>query len=171
MSDTGNIILMGYMGTGKTAVSKALADQMDKTYVSVDDEIEHSEGKKISDIFAENGEGYFREAEKRVLKEICSRTDQVIDTGGGAVLDKENMERMLESGISFCLWAGVDEIYERTKGEDHRPLLEAVDPKERIRKMLEERRESYEKALFHIDTNCKKIEEVVKEIREMIRYE
>jgi len=163
-----NIVLVGFMGTGKTMAAKALARDMDKTYVSTDDLIEAREKKTIKDIFAENGEPYFRDVEKKVAKEISKKTDQIVDAGGGIVLDGENMKALREGGIIICLWADPAVIYQRTKQRAHRPLLNVEDPEKRIKELLNQRRRYYEKADFHIDTTDFDIDMIVDRIKRIV---
>ncbi|MFC1644208.1 shikimate kinase [Candidatus Omnitrophota bacterium] len=163
-----NIIIVGFMGTGKTMVAKALAEDMGKAYVSVDALIETREGKVIGDIFRDSGEAYFREVEKSVVKEVSEKHDQVVDTGGGVVLATENMENLKKNGIVICLWADPGVIHERTKKHVHRPLLNVANPEGRIRELLDHRRPFYEKADFRIDTTDWDIAFVVGRIKEIV---
>ncbi|MFH1878845.1 MAG: shikimate kinase [Candidatus Omnitrophota bacterium] len=163
-----NIVLVGFMGTGKTEIARGLARDLEKKYVSVDALIESVEKRKIKDIFSSDGEPYFRRAEKRVIKELSEKTDLIIDTGGGAVLDSENMVSLKKNGIIVCLWASPDVIYRRTKSHGHRPLLNVEDPEKRIKEMLEYRRPFYEKADAHIDTSGLTKKEVRERIKEII---
>ncbi len=152
------------MGAGKTAISRAIAEELNKTYVSTDGLIEKREGESISAIFEKKGEGYFREVEKSVIKEVCEQDDQVVDTGGGAVLDPENLDTFRKNGIVICLWADPETILARTKKHTHRPLLRTDDPKQRIQKLLEHRRPFYEKADFHVDTTMGNVTVIVERI-------
>jgi len=163
-----NIVLVGFMGTGKTVVAKALAHDMDKTYVSTDDLIEAREKRAIKEIFRDEGEPYFRQIEKEVVKEVSEKQDQVIDAGGGVVLDDENMETLRGTGIIICVWADPKTIYERTQKCGHRPLLNVDDPEKRIRELLDHRRPFYGKADFHIDTTDIEINAVVDRIRRIV---
>ncbi|MFH1552783.1 MAG: shikimate kinase [Candidatus Omnitrophota bacterium] len=163
-----NIVIVGFMGTGKTVVAKTLAGDMGKTYVSVDALIEVREGKVIGDIFRDSGEAYFREVEKSVIEEVSEKHDQVVDAGGGVVLDAENMENLKKSGIVICLWAEAGVIHERTKKHAHRPLLKVANPEERIRELLDYRRPFYEKADFRVDTTDLDIASVVGRIKEIV---
>lgn len=147
-----NIILVGFMGTGKTTVAKALARDLKMTYVSIDELIKKREKKAINNIFRDEGESYFRKIEKEVVKEVMQKTGQVVDAGGGACLDHENMENMKKSGLVVCLWTDPTVIYERTKKCGHRPLLNVDDPGKRIQELLDHRRSFYEQADFHVDT-------------------
>lgn len=164
-----NIVLVGFMGTGKTAVAKALAEKLDMRYVSVDDLIEKREKMAIKDIFDKEGEPYFRKVEKEVVFDLSGTSGRVIDSGGGVVLDEENMNNLKNSGIVICLWAEPETIHERTRRNSHRPLLNVKDPLGRIKKMLEDRSPFYNGADFHIRTDGLAVEQVVKKI-ERITY-
>ena len=166
-----NIVLVGFMGTGKTKVGKELASQLGMKYLSVDELIEEREGRTINEIFSDSGEEYFRKVEKEIVREVSEGIDQVLDPGGGVVLDAENMENLSRKGIIICLWASPGAIHERTKDEDHRPLLNVEDPEKRIVEMLERRRPFYEKADVHIDTTDRDIQEVVEQIKKRIEDE
>ena len=147
-----NIVLVGFMGTGKTAVGKVLAEKLNMRYVSIDGLIESREGRTIKDIFRDDGEPHFRRVEKEVVREISGAAGQVIDAGGGIVLDEENLRNLQKGGIVICLWAEAQTIDERTKGHGHRPLLNVDDPEKSIKDLLESRKPFYKKADFHVDT-------------------
>lgn len=164
-----NIVLVGFMGTGKTVVAELLSEDMGNEYVSVDSCIVSREGSSISDIFKDKGESYFRTLEKDVIREISANTDQIIDTGGGVVLDSENMENLIMNGVIVCLWADPDTIYERTKDEGLRPLLDVPDPKRRIKELLDFRRSYYENADIHINTTDMDIRGVVDIIKKLVK--
>lgn len=156
------------MGTGKTAVAKSLASELKMKYVSVDALIEEREGRSINDIFTNSGEKHFRSVEKEIIKEVSEGTNQVLDPGGGVVLDADNMENLGRSGIIICLWATPEAIHQRTKNHSHRPLLNVEDPLERIGEMLAVRKPFYEKVEIQIDTTDKDIRVVVEEIKKRI---
>ena len=162
-----NIVIVGFMGTGKTVIAKRLAEEMKRSYVSTDDLIEKKENRTIRAIFREEGEPYFRGVEKEVIKEVASRDDQVIDAGGGVVLDSENVDTLKKTGIMVCLWAQPKTIYERTREYGHRPLLNVEDPEGKIKELLDYRRPFYEKADHHIDTTELNIDEIVNRIRKI----
>lgn len=166
-----NIVLVGFMGTGKTAVAKALASDLGEKYISIDEQIELREKKAIKDIFSEEGEPYFRKVEKEIVKELSHKSDQVLDAGGGVVLDRENIDNMEKNGIVICLWADVETVYERTSKHGHRPLLNVEDPMLRIKELMDNRRPFYEKAGHHIDTTELNVSEVVEKIKEIIGEE
>ena len=159
-----NIYIVGFMGTGKTAVGKVLAKRMGLKFIDLDDRIEETQGSKIADIFAKKGEAYFREAEAKALQDIAAQTGLVAACGGGIVLNKNNIETMDNSGDIFCLDASVEVIYERIKNASHRPLLNVEDPKGKIEELLDRRARFYTKIEHHIDTSDFTIDEVVQRI-------
>jgi len=158
------------MGTGKTTVAKALAVELGMIYVSIDELIEEREGKAIKDIFSDEGEPYFRKVEKEVLEQVMRQSDQVVDTGGGVVLNSENIKTMKDNGIVVCLWSDPQVIYERTKKYDVRPLLNVDDPAGRIRELLDRRRPFYEQADLHVDTTDLDVRSITGRIKK-IAYE
>jgi len=164
-----NIILVGFMGTGKTAVGKALAKRLGMKFVDIDDVIEEREGMNISDIFEKKGEPYFRSAEKRVVKEVSAKSGLVVAAGGGTVIDEENVRNFKVNGAVFCLVATAETILERTKGHMHRPLLNVSDPKEKIIELLAKRAEYYARADYRVDTTDLSVEQVAEKITELIR--
>lgn len=159
-----NIVLVGFMGTGKTVVAKALAKQLNMAYVSVDDLIEKKERKKISDIFAQQGEPYFRSIESQAIREACGIPGAVIDAGGGAVIKEENINNFKKNGVIVCLTAAPEIMLERTKGSSHRPLLNVEDPKANIERLLKARASCYAKADFTLNTSALSVKEVVEKI-------
>lgn len=164
-----NIILVGFMGTGKTAVGKALAVHLGMKFVDMDDIIEEREGMKISDIFEKKGEPYFRHAEKSVAKDIAIQSGLVVAAGGGAIVDEENVKNFKSSGIILCLVATPDKIFERTKDHIHRPLLNVSDPKEKISELLAKRAEYYARADYRIDTTDLSVDEVAQKIISLLK--
>ncbi len=156
-----NIYLVGFMGTGKTAVGKALAKKTGRKFVDLDDVIEAREGRTIREIFASDKEPYFRKIEKESLKELAPQKGLVIAAGGGIVIDKDNIRTMKETGRMFCLTASVDEIIKRTRGASHRPLLNVPDPRGKIESLLKERAHLYARADDTVDTSGLPIREVV----------
>ena len=163
-----NIVIVGFMGTGKTVIAHRLAEGMKRSYVSTDDLIEKKENRSIRAIFREEGEPYFRGVEKEVIKEVAAKDDQVIDAGGGVVLDSENVDTLKKTGIMVCLWAEPKTIYERTREYGHRPLLNVEDPEKKIKELLDYRRPFYEKADHHIDTTELNVDEIVSRIRKIV---
>ena len=164
-----NIVLTGFMGTGKTTIGKELARMLHMRLVDVDAEIEGTQKMTISDIFATHGEQHFRDIETDMIKKLSREKNIIISTGGGAVLRDENMEALKENGIIFCLNASTETILERTGRSEDRPLLKVDNPKEKISAMLSFRRPFYEKAGSMIETDGKTPLEIVQEIMEIIR--
>jgi len=159
-----NIYLVGFMGTGKTAVGKELAKKKKWQFVDLDDLIELKEKMAISDIFAKQGEPYFRRVEKRVLKEISAENEFVVACGGGIVIDKDNIRIMKDTGIIICLTATPEVILKRTCGYLHRPLLNVNQPKKQIELLLKLRAPYYALAHKTIDTNKLSISQVADKI-------
>lgn len=141
-----NIILTGFMGTGKTTVGKLLAKQLEYEFIDTDHLIEQRAGKTVPEIFKEMGEGAFREMEAAIARELSARQGVVISTGGRLMLDPENAAALSRTGRVFCLVATPEEIFQRvTKDSDtsDRPLLSASNPMERIVELLQERQAGY----------------------------
>lgn len=158
-----NIVLLGFMGTGKTSVAKRLADELGMQFIEMDTVIEEMEGMSINEIFAKKGEPYFRKLESDVVKELGSKNGLVISAGGGVVLNPDNIKELEKGSILICLNATPQEIYKRVGNEIHRPLLNVEDPLKKIKELLDHRRPYYDKISIQIDTTGKSIEEVVKE--------
>lgn len=163
-----DIYLVGFMGTGKTAVGRRLAQELDLQLVDIDDLIVKKERRSINDIFAQSGEPYFRKAEKEALKEVAGKRRQVVACGGGIVIDPENITIMKQAGRLICLTARPEIILERTKKYTHRPLLNVADPLVKIKGLLEIRRPYYTEADFTVDTSDLSIEEAARKILEWL---
>jgi len=166
-----NIVLVGFMGTGKTVVAKGLAKHLKREYLSLDELIEKREKRRITEIFAESGENYFRNIESQVVKEISDKENLIIDAGGGVVIREENVSNLKKNGILFCLKATPEVILERTKKISNRPLLNVINPKEKIEELLKIREPFYKRADYFIDTSNLSISEVVNKILKIIRDE
>ena len=163
-----NIVLIGFMGTGKTTIATQLANKLDMRYVSTDDMIEKREKSTINEIFTKKGEDYFRDVESDVVREISGFDGLVIDTGGGIVIRQENLANLKSTGIVICLSADEDAIMARTKKYKHRPLLNVEDPKLRIRTLIAKRAPLYAKADHCIDTGKLTVRQVVEKITEIV---
>lgn len=159
-----NIYLVGFMGTGKTSVGRLLAKKKKFNFVDLDELIEFRERRRIVDIFAKEGEPYFRKVEKKALKEVAGQKKFVVACGGGVVLDKENIQAMKKSGILVCLTAAPKEILKRVSENTQRPLLNAKDPARRIEVLLKMRAPYYMQADKTIDTTGFSIKDVVEKI-------
>jgi shikimate kinase len=159
-----NIILVGFMGSGKTTIAMKLSHLFNMHYISTDDLIEKREKRTINEIFTKDGEEYFRSVESEVLRDVCQMKDVIIDLGGGAVLCEENWGHMKSSGIVISLTADANTIMERTKKYKHRPLLNVEDPKQKILNLMAKREPFYAKADHCIDTGRLTVKQAVEKI-------
>jgi shikimate kinase len=158
-----NIVLIGMMGTGKSTVGSLLAAKTGKTFVDLDQRIVREAGRSIPDIFAAEGEAYFRDLESAALRNTLQEQGIVLATGGGAVLREANRLAMRGGGLVVALQATADEILARVGEDPNRPLLTG-GAKERITALLEERKELYAFAHLTVDTSGKSAEQVAAEI-------
>ncbi len=163
-----NIILFGFMGTGKSAVARRLGDRLGCPVVEMDDLIEEREGMLISRIFAEKGEEYFRRCERELVLELSREGGKVIATGGGVVLNPDNIRDFKKTGIVLCLTAHPEVILSRVENETHRPLLEVEDRLAKIEELLAARRIFYDRIEHRIDTSDLTVEDVVGQIIDMM---
>ena len=164
-----NVLLVGFMGTGKTCVGEALAQRLGYKYVDTDDLIEARAGKEISSIFAEDGETHFRALESKIATELEDFRNHVIATGGGIIKTDDNIAALNRAGTVVCLSARPEVIYERVREETHRPLLQVPDPQGRIVELLAERRAQYEKSGYQLDTSDLSPDQVVDHIITIMR--
>lgn len=164
-----NIVLTGFMGTGKSEVSRELSRILGWTAIDIDTEIERAQKMKITEIFKQFGESRFRVIETEFIKKISKNKSMIISTGGGAVLKQENMDALRENGVIVCLTATPETILKRTDKNHNRPLLQVDDPLKKINELLEFRKPYYEKADIIIDTEGKTPLQVAEEIIEKIR--
>ena len=165
-----NIILVGFMGTGKTSVGQALSQRLEMPLIDTDDVIERDSGMIIADIFAQHGEPYFRELESAAVRKVSSLDNYVISTGGGVVLRDSNLEMLRRNGVIFCLTATPEEIWRRVGHETHRPLLQTPDPLGKIRQMLAARAPHYARADYEIQTTGLSIEAIANKIIEVFQH-
>ncbi|RDJ20949.1 shikimate kinase [Bosea caraganae] len=138
------VVLVGMMGSGKSAVGRRLAVRLGLPFVDADTEIETAAGMTIPEIFAQRGESEFRDGERRVISRILTtRSPLVLATGGGAYMNDETRQRIAELGISIWLKAEVDVLMRRVRKRSNRPLLQTADPEATMRNMLAEREPVY----------------------------
>ena len=147
-----SVVMIGLMGAGKTSVGKRLAASLDMPFNDADQEIERAAGKTISEIFAENGEAYFRDGERRVIARLLGEGPKVMATGGGAFMNAETRERIAASGISVWLRADLDTLMMRVSRRDNRPLLKSPDPRAVMEKLIGERYPVYALADVTVDS-------------------
>ncbi|UCF31583.1 MAG: 3-dehydroquinate synthase [bacterium] len=142
--DRTNIILTGFMATGKTTVGRTLASQLGYEFVDTDELIETRIGMTVAEFFKEKGEAAFRKMESDLAKELADRRGLVISTGGRFMLDPDNASALGRTGRVFCLVATPEEILQRAEGDSHvRPLLQVPNPLENIVELLQQRKEGY----------------------------
>ncbi|MCI8893327.1 MAG: shikimate kinase [Lachnospiraceae bacterium] len=164
-----NIFLIGYMGTGKTTVSRQLGRRMKRLEVDLDLEIETRTGRTIPDIFEKEGEAYFRRLETKVIREYENKQGYVVSCGGGAPLLAENVESMRKGGVIVLLTASAHTVYQRVQGSKSRPLLNRNMKEEYIREMMEAREPYYRRAAqITVATDDKSPEELAAMIAEAV---
>jgi shikimate kinase len=146
-----NIILVGMMATGKSTVGALLAEKLGYELVDLDRVIVETEGRSIAEIFATDGEEYFRSVETAALKRMLEAENKLISTGGGAVLAPGNTSLMLSKGHVVALTATEEEIIARVSEDVNRPLL-AGNAEERVRRIMKDRQDAYLFAHYTVDT-------------------
>ncbi len=161
--DDRNIILLGFMGTGKSAVGRVLAQRMERPFIDLDEEIERRVGLPILDIFRTQGEASFRRCESDVAADIAARRGCVVSTGGGVVLDPANIEILGRGGVLICLTATVPTLLARLADDEQRPLLPSGDRGAAAERLLRERMPLYEALPCRIDTDGLDPQEVATE--------
>ena len=164
-----NLILTGFMGTGKTEVGRELARLLTMKLIDIDTEIIKSAKMSINQIFEQFGEQKFREMETEMIEKVSREKNVLISTGGGAVLRQENMDALKKTGLVICLMATPETIHRRTSGTSERPLLQVEKPLEKINELLHFRQPFYEKADMMIDTDNKTPLQIAEEIVAIIR--
>lgn len=168
-----NVILIGFMGVGKTSLGKLLASKLGNGFIDLDEKIERDSGLTIPKIFETYGEKYFRELEKAAVKEVSTRRNIVIATGGGTVKDEENLQLLKNSGVIICLTTEPEEIFRRTARKGERPVLDGGGNErlETIKKLLAEREKFYSQADFQIDTTDWSPLQIVNKICDILKLQ
>lgn len=166
-----NIVLIGFMGTGKTTIGKALAQRLNRTFVDTDLCIEEKSKLNIAEIFALYGEKGFRQMEERIIIQVSKQQEAVISTGGGIVLNEDNISRLREKGKLYLLNGNIETIISNLKtSTSNRPLLNNEDLTMKVEELL-----SFRRGLYHssadiiVDINKKSITSIVDEILELHR--
>lgn len=164
-----NIALIGFMGSGKSSVGRLVADQLRFTFLDTDDVLVSRAGKPITDIFAQEGEAAFREKESALVQELTHRTRTVISTGGGLPVNPTNLASLKTHALVMCLWASPEKIFERVRGQSHRPLLNDADALGRIRTLLAAREPFYRQADVLVNTEMRSLREVAHQVIHQFR--
>lgn len=163
-----NIVLIGFMGSGKTSVGKGLAKELSFNFIDTDLSIEEENQTSINNIFGKYGEVYFRDLETKKLVSLKEKAqDTIISTGGGIILREKNIDLLKEIGIVIYLKTSATTIVNRLKYDNTRPLLAGNNKEEKVNEILGFRESIYEKAAdYIIDTNNKTISQIIDEIKE-----
>jgi shikimate kinase len=160
-----NIALIGFMGTGKSAAGRILAEKLNKKFIEMDSLIEQRAGRFVAEIFQQDGEVAFRELEIEITKEISQNGNQVIACGGGVVLNKINIDRLAKDSVIVYLTALPGVILKRLADGSERPLLNVADPAQAIEELLRFREPFYGQAAdFKVDTSKMDVNSVAEEI-------
>jgi shikimate kinase len=160
-----NLVLVGFMGSGKTDAGKLAAARLGMTFVDMDEIIERRHGQTIFSIFEAKGETFFRLQERALVRELADRQDRVIATGGGVVINPNNLRDFNRTGVVICCWVDAKVAYERTKNTKHRPLLgDQTDRLTRIETLLRERQHLYKAIPNRVDTSAMSVEQQTDEI-------
>ena len=164
------VVLTGMMGTGKTSVGERLAAQLGAPFIDTDALVERAEGRTVAAIFADSGEAAFRAAEKRAIGEALSVRGAVVATGGGAIVDPDNLAALRAAAPIICLTARPDVILARALAAGNtRPLLQGKDPAARIAALLAARAPAYAEADLTIDTSSRGLDDVVADVLAYLR--
>ena len=168
-----NVILIGFMGCGKTTVGIRLSYRMRRIFEDTDKLIEKKQQREIKEIFAAEGEGFFRELETQLLSELEQTiSKRVISVGGGTPVREENREILKQLGTVVYLRIRPDTVYERLQNDTTRPLLQGDDPKGKICELMEKRKDAYEScADIIIDVDQLSIEEILEQITDRVGEE
>jgi len=149
---TRSIVLIGLMGAGKTAVGRRLANWLGLSFTDADGEIEAAADQTVKEIFAEHGEAYFREGERKVIARLLQAGPQVLATGGGAYMDSETRATIKANGISVWLKADLRVLLNRVARRDHRPLLAVGNPETVMKNLMAERDPIYAEADITVES-------------------
>jgi len=159
-----NVALIGFMGSGKTSVGRALAELLGFRFVDTDELIESRGRKRIAEIFEQEGEKAFRDLESKVVGELTDSAGLVISTGGGLPTNPSNLDSLKAHALVVCLWASPERILERVGGQSHRPLLNVPDPLARIQQLLEQRTPFYKQADVLVSAEGRPVREVAQQV-------
>mgnify|MGYP001575660376 CR=1 FL=1 len=163
-----NIVLTGFMGTGKTSTGRLLARKLGTRFIDTDTLIEKEAGIPIREIFEKFGEVHFRGLEREIVKKVAEENGVVIAVGGGAIVNPANLTDLKRHGIVVSLTASVEVILSRVEKNIDRPLLKVEDKLGKIKELIAVRAPFYEKAEITVDTDCKNPEQVADEILELV---
>lgn len=167
---TGNIFLVGLMGAGKTTVGKLIARHLNRPFIDSDHEIEKRTGVNIPLIFELEGEAGFRTREAAVIEELTRQKNIVLATGGGAILSQQNRDNLRHNGTVIYLRAKVEDLWQRTRHDKNRPLLQIADPQAKLRELFAQRDPLYcEIADIIVDSGAQSAHALVHQIEERLK--
>lgn len=166
-----NIVITGFMGTGKSVVAKELARKLKMEFIDMDRIIEERQGTSIADIFARYGEKHFRSQENKLVKKLSTEENMVIATGGGTLLSSDNARMLSQKGQIICLYADSQTIYNRVKRKKNRPLLNGENILDKINHLMKERKKINDNIKWKIDTTNLSTQEVVDKIVNLLKLE
>jgi len=155
-----NLTLTGFMGSGKSTVGRMAASLLRFQFLDTDHLIERRAGMRIADMFQQRGEAAFRTLEQEVVAELAVRQEVVIATGGGVVVNPDNLASLKQHSLVVCLWASPETVWNRVRHSSHRPLLKDANPLARIRQLLAERRPFYQQADVLVQTELRTLRDV-----------
>jgi len=166
-----NLALIGFMGAGKTSVGRLAAEQLHFDYLDTDELIVSRTGRSIAEIFKTDGEPAFRALECQAVEQLAGLAKTVIATGGGLPVNPANLASLKTHALVVCLWASPEKIWERVKGQTHRPLLNDPDPQKKIRDLLATREQFYKQADVLVNTDIRSVREVALHVVHQFRLE
>ncbi len=164
------VALVGLMGAGKSAIGRRLAQRLGLPFVDADDEIERAAGCSISEFFERFGETEFRNGERRVIARLLEGPPHVLSTGGGAYIDPETRALMREKALTVWLRADLDVLFDRVKKRTHRPLLRQGDPREILRRLMDQRYPIYGEADLVVESTAQPADRTTDQVIEALRH-
>ena len=166
-----NLYLVGFMGTGKTTIGRAVAYRLKYQLLDSDHEIERQEDRTVAEVFDEQGEDYFRELERRFIDKGHAETNCVVACGGGLVVQPGMLDKLQKKGVVVCLHASLETILQRTSANRNRPLLHVDDPMDRLRNLYAEREPIYRRAGAVILTDHRPTSDIISHVMRVYRRE
>lgn len=166
-----NLYLVGFMGTGKSTVGRAVAKQLGYQFLDSDHEIERGQGKAVSKIFAEDGEARFRALEREFIEQGHPADRCVVACGGGLVVPDGMLELLRSRGVVICMHAPIETILQRTMHANHRPLLQVENPEQRLRELYAQREAIYRRTGTMVLTDSRPLREIAAHVMRVYRLE
>lgn len=164
-----NLALTGFMGCGKSTVGRLAASLLKFEFADTDHLIEHQAGMSIPEIFERRGEPAFRQLEREMVASLAARSKTVVATGGGLVVNPDNLAALKQHALVVCLWASPETIWQRVRHSQNRPLLAGADPQEAIRRLMAERAPFYRQADVLVQTELRSLREVARHVVQEFR--